>query len=185
MDRPLSPSIWYAVLSAGLVAFLVLCFSIRLAFRWLAAPVTDAILRYLVYSTTSVFGLSSWRISAKDVLFAVLYVSANGVCMGWGVNAAEELSRRSASMLATNLILLLPGASIAADILHVSLRTYHQTHSIVALVALIEASIHGGRELTARRWTGDVSTISGTAVRMYVSLSVRWSYTTRYSDASC
>jgi hypothetical protein len=101
------------------------------------------------------------------------------------VNAAEELSRRSASMLATNLILLLPGASIAADILHVSLRTYHQTHSIVALVALIEASIHGGRELTARRWTGDVNTISGTAVCVYVSLSVRRSYTARCSDASC
>ena len=173
MDRPLSPSIWYAVLFAGLVAFLVLGFSIRLALRWLAAPVTDAILRYLVYSTTSVFGLSSWRVSAKDMLFAVLYVSANGFCMGWGVNAAEELSRRSASMLATNLILLLPGASIAADILHISLRTYHQTHSIVGLVALIEASIHGGRELTARRWSGDVNTISGTAVRVSVSLSVR------------
>ena len=185
MDRPLSSSIWYAVLFAGLVAFLVLCFSIRLALRWLAAPVTDAILKYLVYSTTSVFGLSSWRVSAKDVLFAVLYVSANGVCMGWGVNAAEELSRRSASMLATNLILLLPGASIAADILHVSLRTYHQAHSTVGLVALIEGSIHAGHELTARRWTGDISTISGTAVRVYVSFVVRRSYTARCSDASC
>ena len=185
MDRPLSPSIWYAVLFAGLVAFLVLCFSIRLALRWLAAPVTDAILRYLVYSTTRVFGLSSWRVSAKDVLFAVLYVSANGVCMGWGVNTAEELSRRSASMLATNLILLLPGASIAADILCISLRTYHQTHSIVGLVALIEGSIHAGHELTARRWTGDVNSISGTAVRVYVSFVVRRSYTARYSDASC
>ncbi|CAN9290163.1 unnamed protein product [Alternaria alternata] len=174
MDRPLSPSIWYAVLFAGLVAFLVLCFSIRLALRWLAAPVTDAILKYLVYSTTSVFGLSSWRISAKDVLFAVLYVSANGVCMGWGVNAAEELSRRSASMLATNLILLLPGASIAADILCISLGTYHQTHSIVGLVALIEGSIHAGHELTARRWTGDVNTISGTAVEsVHNSLQVK------------
>ncbi|CAN9422773.1 unnamed protein product [Alternaria alternata] len=173
MDRPLSPSIWYAVLFAGLVAFLVLCFSIRLALRWLAAPVTDAILRYLEYSTTSVFGLSSWRVSAKDVLFAVLYVSANGVCMGWGVNAAEELSRRSASMLATNLILLLPGASIAADILCISLGTYHQTHSIVGLVALIEGSIHAGHELTARRWTGDVNTISGTAVRVNILLVYR------------
>ena len=93
--------------------------------------------------------------------------------MGWGVNAAEELSRRSASMLATNLVLLLPGASIAADILYISLGTYHQTHSIVGLVALIEASIHGGRELTARRWTGDINTISGTVVRVYVSLSVQ------------
>jgi hypothetical protein len=183
MDRPLSPSIWYSVLSAGLVAFLVLCFSIRLALRWLAAPVTDAVLRYLVYSTTSLFGLSGWRVSAKDVLFALLYVSANGVCMGWGVKAAEELSSRSASMLAANLILLLPGASIAADILHVSLRTYHGNHSIVGLVALIEGSIHAGRELTTHGWTGDVHTISGTAVRVYASLLVLWSYMLRCSDA--
>jgi hypothetical protein len=48
----------------------------------MAAPVTDAVLKYLVYSTTSLFGLSSWRVSAKDVLFALLYVSGNGVCMG-------------------------------------------------------------------------------------------------------
>jgi hypothetical protein len=88
-------------------------------------------------------------------------------------------------MLATNLILLLPSASIAADILCISLRTYHHTHSTVGLVALIEASIHGGREITARRWTGDVNTISGTAVRVYVSLLVRRSYTARCSDASC
>jgi hypothetical protein len=62
--------------------------------------------------------------------------------MGWGVKAAEELSSRSASMLAMNLILLLPSASIAADILHVSLRTYYRNYSIVGLVALIEGSIY-------------------------------------------
>jgi hypothetical protein len=183
MDRPFSPSIWYSILAAGLVAFVALCFSARLALRRLAALATDAALKYLVYSTTSLFRRSSWRVSAKDVLFALLYVSANGICLGWGVKAAEELSSRSASMLATNLILLLPGASIAADILHVSLRTYHRTHSIVGLVALIEGSIHAGRELTAQGWTGDVRTISGTAVRVYISWLVLWSYTLRYSDA--
>jgi hypothetical protein len=71
--------------------------------------------------------------------------------MGWGVKAAEELSIQCASLLATNLVFLLPGASIAADILHVSLRTYHQMHSTIGLVALIEGSIHAGQKLTTVR----------------------------------
>jgi len=167
MDRLFGPSIWYSILLAGLVAFLILCFSTRLAFWWLAALVTDAILKYLVYSTTSVFLVSKWRISVKDVLFLLLYLSANGVCMGWGVEAAKELSSRSASMLVTNLVLLLPGANIAADILYISLRTYQRTHSIVGLVALIQGSIHAGRELTIHGWNSNISIISGTAVRIY------------------
>jgi hypothetical protein len=184
MDRSFSPSIWYSILFAGLVAFLILCFSTRLAFRWLAALVTDAILKYLVYSTTSLFIVPKWRISVKDVLIPLLYVSANGVCMGWGVETAEELSSQSASMLATNLVLLLPGANIAADILHVSLTTYQRTHSIVGLVALIQGSIHAGRELTVHGWSSNISTISGTAVRVYQLMLVLYSYALRYSDAS-
>jgi len=164
MDRLFSPSIWYSILAAGLLTLLALCLSVRQALQWLAALATDAALKYLVYSTTSLFPLSSWRISIKDSLFPLLYVSANGICLGWGVTAAEELSSRSASMLATNLILLLPGTSIAADILHISLRVYHQYHGIIGLIALIEGSIHAGREFTAHGWTSNVGTISGTAV---------------------
>ena len=87
-------------------------------------------------------------------------------------------------MLATNLTLLLPGANIAADILHVSLRTYQRTHSIVGLVALIQGSIHAGRELTVHGWNSNISTISGTAVRVYQLTLVLYSYAPRYSDAS-
>ena len=171
------------MLFSGLIAFLILCFSTRLAFQWLAALITDAILKYLVYSTTSLFGISKWRISAKDTMFPLLYVIANGVCMGWGVKAAKELSSRSASMLATNLILLLPGSNVAADILHISLKVYHQTHSLIGLVALIQTSIHAGRELTAHGWTDDINTISGIAVCVYVLMFVLYSYSPRYSAA--
>jgi hypothetical protein len=125
MDSLSNPSAWYSIVCAGLVVFLVSCFITRLAFQWLASRITDAILKYLVYSTMSPFRLPKWRFSVKDVLFPVLYLIANGVCMGWGIKAAEELSSRCASLHTTNLVLLLPRASIAADILHVSLRTYH------------------------------------------------------------
>lgn len=179
MDSLSTPSDWYSIVCAGLVVFLVLHLITRLAVQWLASRITDAILKYLVYSTMSLFRLPKWRFSVKDVLFPVLYLIANGVCMGWGVKAAEELSLRCASLLATNLVLLLPGASIAADILHVSLRTYHQMHSTIGLVALIEGSVHAGQKLTTVRWTGDMGSISGTAVSGFPTMSTAWSYTLR------
>ena len=148
MDPLSSPSVWYSILCAGLVVFLILFFITRLAFQWLASRITDAILKYLVYSTISLFRLLKWRFSIKDVLFPILYLIANGVCMGWGIKAAEELSSRCASLITTNLVLLLPRASIAADILHVSLRNYYQIHSIISLVALIEGSVHARQKLT-------------------------------------
>lgn len=98
---------------------------------------TGAMLKYLVYSTTSLFWLPNWRFSVKDLLFPVLYLSINGVCMGWSVRAAEELSNQCASLLATNLVLLLPETSVAADALHISLQTYYLVHSIIGLVAVI------------------------------------------------
>jgi hypothetical protein len=179
MDPLSNPSAWYSIICAGLVVFLVSCFITCLAFQWLASRITDAILKYLVYSTMSLYGLPKWRFSVKDVLFPVLYLSANGVCMGWGVRAAKELSSWCASLLATNLILLLPGASMAADIFHVSLRTYHQLHSILGLVALIEGSVHAGQKLTAVGWTGDMGSVSGTAVSVFPAMSTAWSYTLR------
>ncbi|KAJ5025162.1 hypothetical protein J3E73DRAFT_392407 [Bipolaris maydis] len=112
----------YSVLFSGLIAFVILCFITRLVFQWLAALITDAILKYLVYSTTSPFGIFKWRLSAKDTMFPILFVCANGICKGWGAKAAKELSSQSASMLATNLILLLPRSNAVADILHISLR---------------------------------------------------------------
>jgi hypothetical protein len=171
MDPLSNPSAWYSILCAGLVVFIIACFITSLAFQWLALHLTDAILKYLVYSTMSLFRLTKWRFSVKDLLFPVLYLSANGVCMGWGVKAAEELSSRCASLLATNLVLLLPGASIAADILHISLRTYHQMHSIVGLVAVIQGSIHAGQKLAAVGWTWDMGSVSGIAVSKFASIS--------------
>jgi hypothetical protein len=184
MDRLSNPPAWYSIVCAGLVVFIISCFITRLAFQWLASRITDAILKYLVYSTVSLFRTPKWRFSVKDLLFPVLYLSANGVCMGWDVKAAEELSKRCASMLATNLVLLLPGASIAADILHVSLRTYHGMHSIIGLVAVIQGSVHAGQKLTAVGWTRDMGSVSGIAVSGFASKSTAWSYALRLPDAS-
>ncbi|KAJ5028937.1 hypothetical protein PSV08DRAFT_369868 [Bipolaris maydis] len=164
MDRVTSPPTWYFILSTGLVAFLILCFGGYPILRWMAALVTDAILKYLVYLIASFFNLLQSRILGIDALFTLLYIGANGICIGWGREAAYELSRRSASMLITNLILLFPGTSIAADLLHISLRTYNRIHSVVGMVVLIEGSIYAGKELNVYGWVSDMGTISGTAM---------------------
>jgi hypothetical protein len=164
MDPLSDPSAWYSILCAGLIVLIISCFITSLASQWLASRLTDAILKYLVYSTMSIFKLHQWRFSVKDLIFPVLHLSGNGFCMGWGVKAAEELSSRCASLLATNLVLLLPGASIAADVLHISLLAYHQMHSIIGLVAVIQGSIHAGQKLAAVGWTRDMGSISGIAV---------------------
>ena len=184
MDPPSNPSVWYSIVCAGLVIFIILCFITSLAFRWLASRMTSAILKYLVYSTTSLFKLTNWRFSVKDLLFPVLYLTANGVCMGWGVRATDELSDRCASMFATNLVLLLPGISVAADALHVSLRTYHLLHSIIGLVAMIQGFVHAGQKLAAVGWTRDIGSVSGIAVSAFEFSSTAWSYTLRSLDAS-
>ena len=82
IDRLSNPPAWYSIVCAGLVVFIILCFITRLAFQWLASRITDAILKYLVYSTVSLFRTPKWRFSVKDLLFPVLCLSANGVCMG-------------------------------------------------------------------------------------------------------
>jgi hypothetical protein len=66
--------------------------------------------------------------------------------------------------LVTNLVVLLPGASVAADILQISLRTYLGAHSIIGSVALIEGCIHAGLELTRHEWDGGTVKVSGLAV---------------------
>jgi hypothetical protein len=172
MDPLSDPSVWYSIVCAGLVIFIILCFITSIAFRWLTSRVTSAILKYLVYSTISLFKLPNWRFSVKDLLFPVLYLTANGVCMGWDVRAAEELSDRCASLFVTNLVLLLPGTSVAADVLHISLRTYHLLHSIIGLVAVFQGLVHAGQKLAAVGGTRDIGAVSGIAVSV-VELGLR------------
>jgi hypothetical protein len=166
MDFKFTPSNGYAIVTFGLIVLLALCLITRFVYHWVASQVSHAILRYLVYSTISLCNFFDTQPSVKDILFAVIYTSANAVCIGWRIESAQELSRRCASLLATNLVVLLPGASVAADILHISLRSYQDAHSVIGAVALIEGSIHAALELTKHEWNGSIVTVTGLAVRI-------------------
>jgi hypothetical protein len=163
MDFPFVASTWYAVLTAGLAALIIIYRITHFAVQWTNSVVKHAFLRYILYSTINVFQ-SQWQPSVLDTLLAVSYLSINGFCMGWGVNSARKLSNRCASLLATNLILALPGANIAADILRISLKRYHRIHSIIGVVALIEGSIHAALELVSQKWNGDFVSLTGLVV---------------------
>jgi hypothetical protein len=164
MELKLTPTKGYAIGLLGLLLLLVLYFSTRFICKWIVSLIYRAILRYIVYSNLSLFGLLDREVSVKETLFPIVYASANGFCMGWDVKSAQELSRRCATLLVTNLIILLPGASVAADILRIPLRSYQSAHSVVGLVALIEGSIHATHELAIQEWDGNIMKITGLAV---------------------
>jgi hypothetical protein len=81
------------------------------------------------------------------MLFAIAYISANAVYIRWNIKSTQELSSQYSSLLVTNLIMLLPRASIAANILQISFRGYQRAHSIVSVLALVEGSVHTTLEL--------------------------------------
>jgi hypothetical protein len=167
MNFDFNPSTVYAIVTFGLIALLVLILMVRFVYQWIASLVTHAILQYFVYSTInwfSWFNLLDRQPSVKDVIFAIVWISGNAFCIRWNTESAQELSSRCASLLATNLVVLLPGASVAADILHVSLKSYQRAHSIIGFVALVEGSIHATLELIKHEWNGGIVTVSGLAV---------------------
>jgi hypothetical protein len=163
MDFPFIASTWYAILTAGLVALIVLYRITHFAIRWTKSVVRHAFLRYILYATISLYK-SGCQPSVMDALFAVSYLSINGICIGWRVKSAQELSTRCASLLATNLVLLLPSSNITSDILRISLRSYHRIHSIIGLVALIEGSIHATLELVRQEWNANKVSLTGVVV---------------------
>jgi hypothetical protein len=164
MDFHFTPSSGYAIVTFGLALLFVLYYVTRFLCYWIASLVSHAILRYLIYATINLFNSLDKQASVKDILFTVVYISANAFCIGWNIKSAQELSSRCASLLVTNLIVLLPGASVAADILQISLRSYQGAHSIIGLIALTEGCIHAGLELTRHEWSGGTVKVTGLAV---------------------
>jgi hypothetical protein len=167
MNFQFNPSSGYAIVTCGLITVFVLFLITCVISRWIASLISHAILRYLVYSTISLFNLPDYQIPVNEMLFAIAYISANAVCIGWNVKSTQELSSRCSSLLVTNLIVLLPGASIAANILQMSFRGYQRAHSIVGVLALVEGSVHAALELLRHGWKGGAVAATGLAVSTY------------------
>jgi hypothetical protein len=166
MKLPSTITTWYAIGAIGLPILFIIYSSLYSALQWLALLATNAFLRHVVYSTIGVFKLFKQQPMLIDVILASAFIGANAVCLGVGTGTTQELSSRCASILATNIILLLPGASVAADKLRISLRSYQKAHQVIGIVALSEGILHAVIELTGKDWKTDTISISGVAVSL-------------------
>jgi hypothetical protein len=164
MEFQFNPTNGYAVVVVGLLLLVLLYLSTRFVCQWITSLAYHATLKYLVYSNMSWLNFLERRPSVKDTVFTIVYISANGVCIGWNTKSSRELSHRCATLLATNILVLLPGAGIAADILHIPLRSYQFLHAVIGLVALAEGSIHATVELSTQNWDGGTMKVTGLAV---------------------
>lgn len=138
----LATTAWYTVAALGLVAVVTLYLSAYSLIQWLASTSINTFFKNLIYSLKGLAKICRRQALGRDIFFAILFISANGVCAGLGISSIEELSRRTALLLATYLILSLLGVSVAADALRISLRSYHKFNYLISVVALIEGSLH-------------------------------------------
>lgn len=162
---------WYTVAAIGLATVVALCINAYSFMHWLASMSTDAFFKHMVYSSKGIAKICRRQASWRDLFFAISFISANGICAGLGTSSVEELSRRTASLLATNLILSLPGASLAADALRISLRSYHKVHYLIGVVALTEGSLHAILELSRQDWSPTIVSLSGVTVSVAMPLA--------------
>jgi hypothetical protein len=175
MDLRFSVCDWYALGTAGSSLLWIICFFILWFLKILGALVRFLVLKYILYPS---FNLpSTLRLKANlrpnDLLTAVLYLGVNTFCMAWKISTTKELSIRSASLMATNITLLLPGIDIAADALHVSLRSYLKSHHLISAMVLIQCIIHSTIELTQGERTSKTAFISGLIVGLLLFLKLR------------
>jgi hypothetical protein len=161
MNIPTSFTVWYAAIILALIAILATFLVIRSFLKWLASVTVYFLLKYVVYYSPNVIRASGYNISPIYVLITLTYTIGNGICMGWGTQTVRELSTRSASLLATNLVLLLPGANVVADAFKISLRDYRKGHTAIATTALVEGIVHTALEVKIHGWRGDLTFIAG------------------------
>ena len=133
---------WYAVATLGFVAIIIIYFIAYSITCFLALRFIYIALKRVIYSSLAWGNMIGIQLLRSEFLLAVLYTSANFMCMAFRTRSATDWSTRAACLLATNLVLLMPGADIAADTLRISLRNYQKVHRVIGGVALVECLIH-------------------------------------------
>ena len=142
IDPPQSITIQYAVATIRLVAIAIICLIVYSLTRFLASLSIYVILKHVIYSSLPLGRIIKIRFLWSKLLLAILYTSANTMCLAFKTHLAPKQSTQAALLLATNLVFLLPRANIAADTLHISLQNYQKIHQIISRVALVEAVIY-------------------------------------------
>ncbi|KAK7915330.1 hypothetical protein LTR80_012208, partial [Exophiala xenobiotica] len=123
---------------------------LRWALRALLSPLAFFCVEWLAASLRRTFPTTA--ISEFDIIFVVLYVTANAICMSMRVNDLAEVAMRSGILATINLVPLLVGIQLSdvADFLGITLRMPKIMHRWIGCMTLVEATIHIiARALTA------------------------------------
>lgn len=164
MDVNFTPSNGYALVTFGLVCFTLIIRVVRFIVYWIASILSHIILQYFTYAAFDLCGFLRRQVRVRDITLVIIFLSANAVCLAWNLKSFQELSVRSASILVTNIVILLPGSSTAADVLHIPLRTYEKAHATVGVVTLAQVCVHAALELSKREWDGSMRATAGFSV---------------------
>ncbi|KIW24804.1 uncharacterized protein PV07_10495 [Cladophialophora immunda] len=125
-------------------------------------------------------------ISEFEIIFVLIYVAANTVCMSLNVKDHAEVAARSGTLATINLVPLLVGTQLSdvADFLGVALHVPKIIHRWISCMTLLEGSIHIVINIRAARLKWSTLEICGTiafgalttAAVLSVSCSRRYFY---------
>ena len=157
---------------------------LRWALRALLSPLAFFCVEWLAASLRRTFPTTA--ISEFDIIFVVLYVTANAICMSMRVNDLAEVAMRSGILATINLVPLLVGIQLSdvADFLGITLRMPKIMHRWIGCMTLVEATIHIiARALTAGLpWNSLVK--SGTVVSLCCWNGIHWKLTPFYASVA-
>ena len=140
----MTPTQIYSIIAGGMLFAL---FSYRMSSmlsRWIQDRTIYLIFKHLIYPflfrrRTFLQPFSRWRI-----LLLVLYWSATTVCNVIGVETLAEAGTRAGVLSTIHIIPLMFSSrlSFAADLLGLSLHTYHALHGSIGFMAFVQGLIH-------------------------------------------
>ena len=158
--------IWYAIIIAFVLGSWLLCRLVLRIFHALLAFFTFRLLKHFIYPQISQrFPALGTR---SQLLAVTVYVTVNAACMKLGTSSIADVSARSATMSLINVVPLLCGPRLVlmAELLGISLRGQHLSHSCFGLTAMAQALVHSAISVAQNapfRWTR--LNLSGVVVR--------------------
>lgn len=164
MESPSAFVEWYAVATIGLILLSISALLLRYAILCAISALGCFFIKHFVYRRIRIRPWTQFYIAPTDVVGTMAVVLANIACASWNVHSAQQLSLRCASLLATNLILLLPGMDSTKDCLRISSATYQTYHTVFAITAITEGVVHTAIELHKPRWLELKMIVSGILV---------------------
>ena len=180
MELDATISQWYGL---GII-FITLAWQTFRAMRWtlraLISPLAFFCVEWLAASLRRTFPTTA--ISEFDIIFVVLYVTANAICMSMRVNDLAEVATRSGTLATINLVPLLVGVQLSdvADFLGITLRMPKIMHRWISCMTLLEGTVHIiARVLTTGlQWNSLVK--SGTVVSRCCWNEIQWETNFRF-----